>query len=150
VDDDVRALRAIRSVLRPGGELLLSVPQHRWLWSQADEFAGHRRRYTREELAAKLQSAGLEVVWSSSFTTLTLPLMWLSRRLARPNADPWREFEILQWMNRILGAVMAVEFAMIRCGLRLPAGGSLLLLARSSPRATENPISADMTTGTDV
>ena len=41
---------------------VLLVPQHRWLWSEHDEIVEHRRRYTRKELLAKAERAGLEVV----------------------------------------------------------------------------------------
>ena len=44
VDEDVRALAALRDVIKPGGGLILTVPQHPWLWSEVDDFSRHRRR----------------------------------------------------------------------------------------------------------
>src|SRR5262249_46057186 len=36
IDDDAGVLRGLHRALRPGGHLLVTVPQHTWLWSNAD------------------------------------------------------------------------------------------------------------------
>ena len=59
VADDVAALARFRSVLRPGGRLLLLVPAHPVLGSRFDRAVGHVRRYTKPRLAAALAEAGL-------------------------------------------------------------------------------------------
>ena len=33
IDDDVQALRSIRDAVKPGGGMILTVPQHMVLWS---------------------------------------------------------------------------------------------------------------------
>ncbi|HXC17167.1 MAG TPA: class I SAM-dependent methyltransferase, partial [Holophagaceae bacterium] len=45
IEDDEAVLSEMLRALRPGGGVLLTVPQHRWLWSPVDVFAGHARRY---------------------------------------------------------------------------------------------------------
>src|SRR5438128_805680 len=47
-DEDV--LVQIFNAAQPGGGLLITVPQHRFLWSASDQYAMHRRRYNRAEL----------------------------------------------------------------------------------------------------
>jgi SAM-dependent methyltransferase len=59
IPDDINALAALATRLRPGGGLLLTVPQHPSLWSVADEIGHHQRRYRREELVRKVHTAGL-------------------------------------------------------------------------------------------
>jgi len=133
IEDDVRVFAEIHRALKPGGCMVLTVPQHAWLWSAQDDYAHHVRRYTRRDLVEKVRAAGFEVAQVSSFVTLLLPLMMLSRlRRADPDApvDPFREFRIPRWMNRVMLACMQVDLAAIRAGLSLPAGGSLLLVAR--------------------
>ena len=132
VDDDREALAGCRRALRPGGVLFVTVPQHPWMWSSADEYAHHVRRYTRRELAAKLRGAGLEPVRITSFVTLLLPPMALSRlaeRRARRPYDPVAEHERSSKLRRPLEATMRMESALIRRGISLPAGGSLLAVA---------------------
>ncbi len=57
----------------------LTVPQHRWLWSRQDESACHVRRYTATELRRKVLAAGFIPLYETSFVSLLLPMMWLSR-----------------------------------------------------------------------
>jgi SAM-dependent methyltransferase len=61
IEDDTAAMRQWGSWLAPGGTLLMSVPAHPRLWSAADEWAGHYRRYRKQDLVAVVQAAGLEI-----------------------------------------------------------------------------------------
>ncbi len=45
--------------LKPGGYLLLSVPAHQKWWNATDTWAGHYRRYERDQLIRLLQQVGL-------------------------------------------------------------------------------------------
>lgn len=131
VDQDRAALAECRRALRPGGALFVTVPQHPWMWSSADDYAHHVRRYTRRELVAKLNGAGLEPLRLTSFVTLLLPLMALSRlaeRRSRRAYDPVAEHERSSRL-RPLGAFMRTESTLIRRGVSLPVGGSLLAVA---------------------
>lgn len=131
IREDEAVLKQIAKALRPGGLMIITVPQHRWLWSIVDEKACHVRRYTSKELKAKIHCAGMHVDAETSFVTLLLPLMWLKRLGARGGEyDPWSEFRIPNWLNRILEAVMFVETVLIKIGFRLPVGGSRLVVAR--------------------
>lgn len=129
--DDLAAVR-VADALRPGGVLIATVPQHSWLWSKSDDFAGHRRRYSGPQFNNLLASAGLEILYSTSFVTLLLPLALASRLAERlqEGFDPSREFTISPLMNRILSLVMKIERAMIRTGASLPVGVSRLVVAR--------------------
>ncbi len=132
IDEDEKVLKQMYRACRPGGGLLITVPQHRWLWSFKDDFAHHKRRYSRKELLLKVEAAGFQVTCTTSFVSLLLPLMYLSRLLERAPArfDPQRELEISPLLNGVFGFLMQLELAAIRAGVRLPAGGSLLLTAR--------------------
>lgn len=118
--------------LRPGGYLLLTVPQHPWLWSRADDFAHHVRRYTASELRQKVLKTGLRIIYVSSFVSLLLPLMMTARRVSDQGQhyDPEHEFRIHPVINWVLYRIMMFEFLLLQLGLRFPAGGSLLLLSQ--------------------
>ncbi len=133
IDDDVAVLDQAFKALRPGGHLLLTVPQHAWLWSPSDDYARHERRYSASELHAKLGAAGFVLRRSTSFVSLLLPMMLASRLKSRRKQgefDPRDEFNLPQWMNTALYGVMAFERGMIRLGLKLPWGGSRLVVAQ--------------------
>jgi SAM-dependent methyltransferase len=128
---DECVLSNFNRALRPGGYLLLTVPQHPWLWSAADHYAHHVRRYTYPDLRRKVLHAGFQVEYCTSFVSLLLPLMAFQRLLSRnQNYIPDDEFKISPLLNAALYIVMQFEVVLLRLGLRFPAGGSLLLLAR--------------------
>jgi SAM-dependent methyltransferase len=79
IADDEAVLRGLRAATQTGGGTIIAVPQHPWLWGRSDEIAHHQRRYRRGELEEKLLRNGFEILFSSSFTTLLLPVMVASR-----------------------------------------------------------------------
>lgn len=78
IEDDQLALRAVASLLRPGGQLLLAVPGNPREWRWDDEFYGHYRRYTVTELTNRLSVAGLQ---AQVFWDFTFPVYWAMRRV---------------------------------------------------------------------
>ena len=56
--EDEKALAQMFNAARPGGGLLVTVPQQRYLWSASDEHAMHQRRYSRAELREKSRAPG--------------------------------------------------------------------------------------------
>jgi SAM-dependent methyltransferase len=133
IAEDDRALAEARAALRPGGGLVVTVPQHPWLWSAADESAHHVRRYTRRGLLAALREAGFEPLRVTSFVSLPLPLLAGSRMLHRRGSadfDPLRELRLPVVVDRTLRGVLALERLAVRHGVSFPAGGSLLAVAR--------------------
>lgn len=133
IEEDEEVLGEIHRTLTSDGVLLITVPQHAWLWSPADDHAFHVRRYTARELRDKLGKAGFEVLRSTSFVSLLLPFMMLSRlleKVSRSPYDPQDELKLPRWLNKIFRGVMRVEFALIRRGMTFPWGGSRLVVAR--------------------
>jgi SAM-dependent methyltransferase len=132
VDDDEQLLEELGAALRRGGGMVITVPQHPWLWSAADDFGGHRRRYTRHELVAKLQRRRLEVVYVTSFMTLLLPIMAASRLRQRDleTFDPEAELRLPPGVDRAFARMVSIERLAIGRGISLPVGGSLLAVAR--------------------
>ena len=130
INEDELVLSNMYRALKQGGALLVTVPQHRWLWSAVDEYSGHVRRYTRSELIGKVTKSGLTVNYVTSFVSLLVPVMWFNRlRANNVNYDPMDEFRIPNWLNRLLEMIMTFELGLIKIGIKLPFGGSLLLLA---------------------
>jgi SAM-dependent methyltransferase len=132
IAEDEAALAGIHGAVRPGGGLILTVPQHPQLWSAADEYAHHVRRYTRRDLCTKLERAGFAVVRITSFVTLLLPFMvasrWRDRRRPAAQYDPVREHGVGR-MTPLLEATFKIEQTLIQRGWSLPLGGSLLAIA---------------------
>lgn len=131
IREDEQVLAQLFQALKPGGGILLTVPQHAFLWSGVDELAHHQRRYSRRELVEKVQRAGFTVRYVSSFVSLLLPLMFLSRWLRREKSpDLYAEFRIGSGFNWLLEQALTVERNLLKSGITFPMGGSLLLAAQ--------------------
>ena len=133
VEEDEAVLEQFYKALRPGGGLLLTVPQHRFLWSVADDYSYHKRRYTRADLAAKLKRARFEVTRVTSFVSLLLPLVIISRMTMPKRVEDFdraTEYRAGPVASRILEGILRFELSLIRMDVNLPMGGSLLAIAR--------------------
>jgi hypothetical protein len=133
IEDDEGVLGQIYDSLVYGGGVLITVPQHRWLWSTVDEAACHVRRYTARELENKVKAAGFEILRSSSFISLLLPVMVAARLVQRkPASDAAAELRINKHLNWLFRKIMSVEFNLIRHGVNFTLGGSRLIIARKT------------------
>ena len=83
VEDDRAALDSIAKRLRPGGTILITVPQYPWMWSGHDVANHHFRRYTKATLRAAIADAGLKLTMLQSFNSLLFPLAAADRIFAR-------------------------------------------------------------------
>jgi SAM-dependent methyltransferase len=131
VTEDEAVLREIYVALKPGGGALFTVPQHKWLWSRADEVACHKRRYEKGEVADKLRNIGFTVVLETSLFMTVLPLMILQRMIwgRRERYDPTKELALPAMIDKVLQLSMFPEEFMLTHGGVLPWGSSQLVAA---------------------
>lgn len=60
--EDVQAFAKLFALTSVGGQFIMSVPAYQKKWQKQDEYAGHVRRYERDELQAKLSNAGFSQI----------------------------------------------------------------------------------------
>lgn len=133
IEEDQRVLTEMHRAVRAGGGIILTVPQHKWLWSYADEYTHHKRRYTANGLRGILEKAGFRIIRTTSFVSLLLPVMYLSRlrnRKAAQDYDDTAELSVGGFINYMLERVMDIERQLIKRKINFPFGGSLLIVAR--------------------
>lgn len=131
IDDDVGALRSMRSLLVSGGHAIITVPAYMFLWSKFDEINHHKRRYVIAELRDKLKSAGFVVERITYFNSLLFPVAAvvrvLNRVLGRDGSD---DVQLPgKWLNSILFKLFVTERTMLRW-FSFPFGVSLLAVVR--------------------
>ncbi len=127
INDDRLVLDSIANCLLPSGGLIITVPQHQWLWSSVDDAACHVRRYSALEIERKVLEANFDILVSTSFVSLLLPFMLFSR-LLRSKSDA--ELKVNYLINWIFRKIMSLEFLLIRFGFYFPFGGSRIIVAR--------------------
>ena len=135
IEDDLRALRELHRVVRPGGTLLVTVPAYQWLWSEHDVINHHKRRYTRKTLSAVAGAGGLGDRLDHLLQRLPAagrgrpppPLASGDTRrragVGPASARPRASTPLLEWPLRF-------EAWLIGRGWRIPAGLSLVAVFR--------------------
>lgn len=132
--DETRALAQLYRVLAPGGLLILNLPAYRWMMSRHDRAVYNARRYTRRGVVALLRAAGFHPVYASYWNTLLFPLMALTRKVLPSGRGS--DVDLPSRPVDLIGrAATALERTVLRCGLRLPFGGSVLAVGAK----TESP-----------
>jgi len=132
IEEDMLVLRQIRDALNDNGFLFITVPQHKWLWSSIDQQACHVRRYAASELQSKIEKSGFELVYSTSFVSILLPLMYVSRLFSSKKSNAMNEFLLPSFINTVLYKIMVFELLLIKYGVCFPFGGSRLLVAKKT------------------
>lgn len=137
IENDVAAILNINRMLHKGGVLIVTVPQHMFLWSRLDEIVRHKRRYSRRELVTKLQENGFEVSYVTSFLFVLFPLMLVSRmfdkgrdQLKAAEVELEKRVKFPNALNWLFDRFMRIDEALIRFGISLPFGGTLVVVAR--------------------
>lgn len=133
--EDEVVLTQMFQAVRPKGGILLTVPQHPFLWSRFDSFSHHLRRYTPRELKLKVERAGFQVEDIRSFMSLLFPVLLLARykRYGGNKAyDGFSELRTGAVLNTLAEKILSLERVLIASGVVFPFGGSLLLVARKA------------------
>ena len=144
LEDESTGLVEMRRVLKEDGLLVAVVPAYMFLWSDFDRFAGHYRRYAREDLKHRVQAAGLQVAKLSYFNTLLFPVVWgvrTAKNLMGARHSSGSDLDMTgKGLNGLLTKVFSLESGLIARG-SLPFGVSLLCVATkgSARRESDEP-----------
>ncbi len=125
-----RALAELSRALALGGCLILNLPSYKWLLSRHDRAVRNVRRFTAGEVKALLARHGFADIRTTYWNTLLFPLMALSRLLPGRGAAKSDVMEYPAGLDAIFSGALAIERSLLKLGVRLPFGGSLLVTAR--------------------
>ncbi|HEX9985360.1 MAG TPA: glycosyltransferase [Thermoanaerobaculia bacterium] len=120
LNDDEGALRRAAQLLPPGGRVVVYVPAGKSLFGPMDQAVGHRRRYDRDELTAKLQAAGFEIEYVSFHNRFSRLAWWLNSKLFRRGGLPSGQSRVF---DRLVPFFRAFEGETPSKGLSLIAVG---------------------------
>jgi len=110
------------------------VPAHEWLWSDADEFLGHVRRYTRRALRAELAAAGFEPHVLTHVFSWLVPPVWVKRRATKSHGPELGLDHTSPLIDRVAMALTLVERQLVG-RVTVPVGTSILCVAQKATPA---------------
>ena len=148
IPDDERALAELWRVTAPGGHLLITVPAYQALWSAHDSMNHHFRRYRAGTLRQLAEGTGWEVERATYFNSILLApaaIVRLARKLFRVGGRRSELSLTPAALDRVLVLPMRLEAALLRVGVHLPAGLSLLVLLRkpAAVMVADTPVRAE-------
>ena len=82
IENDTMALADWRRCLKPGGIVVASVPAHRRRWGPSDVWAGHFRRYERNDVERLMSAAGFSTERVVCYGFPVLNLLEPARRIS--------------------------------------------------------------------
>ena len=138
IEDDINFLKDISNRVPNGTLIYVTVPALKSLWSSEDKYAGHFRRYNRNDVKRILDNTNLKFIYSSYFFSYYVPFVWLLRvlpeKMGRKNT-----FDVLakkekdyhqrsKKLNVILNFFFWIEIKLSKIGIKPPFGTSKLVV----------------------
>jgi ubiquinone/menaquinone biosynthesis C-methylase UbiE len=118
--DDKIVIDEVYRVLKPSGNVIITVPGFMFLWSQHDIDNHHIKRYRRGELPLNK----FKIIKFTYWNTILFPLMILAKKKKS-------QLTVLpKFVNYILQKVLRFENYLISKNIRFPIGVSLVYLIR--------------------
>lgn len=131
LEKETQAIGNWKDLLKPGGVMYVFVPAFMSLWSYHDEVNMHYRRYTKNELEAKLAAQNLVIVKSGYWNFSLFIPVYLFRKLSSNLKNKSTESDITignPIINKLLLSVVSVENALLRV-FPFPFGVSTFCIA---------------------
>src|SRR5258708_26763330 len=145
IENEEKAINEIFRVLKPGGEILLTVPALPFVFSKHDKAQGHFRRYDIKYLRKILASAGFVEEKTTYFNTLLSfpiilirlmskikPFSHLADFDARLNYDIYK----VPTINNLLISIFSLEAKILK-KRDLPIGVSILAIYKKQEKKKE-------------
>ena len=123
IEDDVRAVRGARALVREGGHVVMFVPAFPFAYGRFDKAVGHYRRYTKASLREAFEAAGLDLVDLRYVNMPGLASWYVGVRLLRMTVSD--SVVVRLWDRTITPLARRLESKR-----RPPFGQSLLAVAR--------------------
>lgn len=131
IKNDLQAIKEIFRLLKPGGYLLVTDCAHQFLFGPHDVAMHARQRYSKKELAQKIQKAGFTIKRSSYIYFFSFPIFLINRLFKKYlfksstsdlKSTPALINQLLIFIHRLEAKVLGI--------MPLPIGSSIIILAQ--------------------
>jgi len=124
IDDDVKLLERIYSLLNPDGRVILLTSAYPFLYSNFDRSVGHYRRYSKSELYNKMKKVGFNVDFLKYWDVLGMPVLFFTKLSGKIPVTG----EGLN--NKLLNSLLDWWFRVFENKMVLPFGLDLIAMGR--------------------
>lgn len=114
IENDSGFLSDFISRLKKGAHMLITVPAEMSLWSPHDEFHGHFRRYSKNELFVKFKDLPVSIRLLSYYNTMLYPIIRSVRGFTKLTKQTWGQAHTdlstpPKFINTLLTKIFASE-----------------------------------------
>jgi len=130
LNDDTQVINEVNKALINNGKIVITVPAHSFLWSHHDDEAGHKRRYSRNELITVLQKSGFRVEMLRYIFSFLFPFYGIRSVMTyiKTQNTTSKDFEISTTLNKVMIKLGMLDYKLNQM-INLPFGGSLIAVA---------------------
>ena len=133
--EPARALREFHRCLAPGGIVIIQVPAYMWLWGYHDVQCQTAQRFTRPRLQSLLGEHGFEPCFATYWNSALLPLLAVRRKLLPRTRTKSDVAAYPAPLDAIFKAIVSWDCNLIRRGIEVPFGSSVLMVAQKDGAA---------------
>ncbi|MBP7460480.1 MAG: class I SAM-dependent methyltransferase [Candidatus Delongbacteria bacterium] len=127
IDNMGSFLTQLNRCIKPNGFFLFTAAAFQWLYSRHDRAVGSIRRFTRPELIQQLTDAGFSIHFMTYCNTILFFPIAIIRLLTKKNRVINSDYSLLpKPLNLILTFIFRIELNLIKTGIKLPFGISIL------------------------
>ncbi len=121
IKDDTKALENMFKLLKPGGNLILLVPIHNFLFGEIDKAIGHFRRYDQKELIKKLQDLNFSIISNNRLNFIGAIAWFIAGKIFKNKQITENKIKLFSLISPILNLENLIE---------PPIGTSILIVAK--------------------
>lgn len=131
LDDDIGGLKEMNRVMKRSGRALIFVPAFMWLWGVQDDISNHRIRYTKKQIAERLEKAGFEIERATYANwTFFAPILAGRTLMKITGIKPESENNVnVSALNGIFGKIFSAEKLWLK-NFDFPFGVSIVITAK--------------------
>lgn len=89
IENDAKFMRDLTTNMKRGAHLLVTVPSDMSLWSPHDEFHGHFRRYSKQQLVCLFKELPVSIRLLSYYNSFLYPIIKAIRVFTGLTGKPW-------------------------------------------------------------
>lgn len=121
IENDQLAIRNCRSLLQPGGQMVILVPAYQSLYNSFDKELGHFVRYTKDRLQQLLKGQHLEIIHASYFNAAGILGWAMNGSLLKKKTIPRNQLLLFDKLVPVFKLIDSITFH--RVGLSVIAIG---------------------------
>jgi SAM-dependent methyltransferase len=137
IQDDEKAVKEWKRILKRDGVIICFVPALKALWSKHDEANEHRRRYTKKDLENIFAKNDFKIIKSSYWNIILFLPTFFYRLLTRAFLEEYSSHQLKKSnyiLNFLLSKLLRIENFFLNIGVSYPIGISVFVIAKKAYR----------------